>query len=584
MSTSIGEAFVTIGANLNPLKAGFASIKGLAKGAGAAFGGLALGVGAAAAGMGAALAAAIPLVSMGSDMDEMQSKFATVFGEEADSATKFADHLSQKVGRSFLDIQKNLGEFQDLFAGGMGFSRKDARLLSQSVVELGTDLASFGNMSDGEALEALNSGLTGSHETLKKFGVFINDNNLSLKLHEMGLAKNAQVATENQKALARMALVLEQTKDAQGDAAKTSGGLANSWKRLTGNLFDMASKIGQSLVPAAGAVVAAFSQISGWANENIGLFTGIGAGITTMIQAAVAGFQPVLSWLLQLTATIIEFGFRGSESFGMIWDMIGSILPSFSTVKEWIDTLVFTFLNWDLTVKTLGVTMAEMVTNLIGRFQNFATNIGAIIEWFQKDWQAAFLQVAEIGLGVMENLGTNIRAIFAEVFAVIRSGFTKAFEMPPMKGIVEGIRQTTEGPKFKVFEAADFSDQFDEISKEWVKRRDEWESLSADNAITLGGEKKQFEKTDFKSILDGLISGGAGEGKGKKSGKDVSFSGLGDAFKKNNERMSEMNKERAIKDVAKKAESQRAEQARIAKEQLNTMGKMLDRLVPGGLT
>ena len=70
----------------------------------------------------------------------------------------------------------------------LGFNRKEASKLSQTLVRLAVDLGSFNNISDSDALEKLRSGILGETEPLKALGVVINDATLSAKLMQMGLA------------------------------------------------------------------------------------------------------------------------------------------------------------------------------------------------------------------------------------------------------------------------------------------------------------------------------------------------------------------------------------------------------------
>ena len=122
--------------------------------------------------------------------------------------------------------------------------------MSTSVVELAGDLASFNNVSPQEALEALRSGLVGETEPLRRFGVNINDAALKAQALKDGLIKSTKEGlTPAQKAQAAYSLIMEQTKTAQGDFARTSDGMANKTRIASAQFKDAAASLGNDLLP-----------------------------------------------------------------------------------------------------------------------------------------------------------------------------------------------------------------------------------------------------------------------------------------------------------------------------------------------
>ena len=68
----------------------------------------------------------------------------------------------------------------------------------------------------------------------------------------LGLIKTTKEAlTPQQKVLAAQALIYKQTKDAQGDFARTSDGLANKQRILSAQFANVQAQIGQKLLPVA---------------------------------------------------------------------------------------------------------------------------------------------------------------------------------------------------------------------------------------------------------------------------------------------------------------------------------------------
>jgi hypothetical protein len=394
----LAEAVVKIGANTKPLQGALGRVKGMISGGiGLAFKAAKVVAVAGIAGIGAAIAGGIGLAKLGSDLEEMRSKFTAVFKEEEKVAREFASNLSQSVGRSQIAIEGMMSGLQDLFVP-MGFQRDQARELSQSVTGLAVDLASFNNMSDDEAILALNAGLTGSHETLKRFGVFVNDNVLSLKLQEMGLAKNAQVATEQAKALARLQIIMESTTDAQGDAARTSGSLANTWKALKGQIFDMASQIGSALIPAAQSILGVFNGLTDWAKANQENIANVAARIG---EAFAITFGKIMGGLNKL--------FGGWDD---IWGSIGGIIDF---IMDKVNRFAAIFQqNWD----TMGdgiITVFSMVGSVIGgAFAGIIAGFTSFAEWVGQ-LQRTIYDFVGLSSGRFREMGTTISGVFASI-------------------------------------------------------------------------------------------------------------------------------------------------------------------------
>lgn len=209
---------------------------------------------AAKAGIAAGIAGGIFAIKAAGDAAEIQSKFEAVFKDLTDDAEQFAGDFAKAIGRSVIDTKQQLASFQDTFVP-LGFARDRAAELSKQLVGLTADLASFNNQSDSEASEKLIGTLIGNHENARSWGVIITEATLNQKLLEQGIKGGTKAATEQQKVLARLAMITEGTTDAQGDAARTAGSFANQLKALRGQIKDTAVNVGQALLPAATEIV-----------------------------------------------------------------------------------------------------------------------------------------------------------------------------------------------------------------------------------------------------------------------------------------------------------------------------------------
>lgn len=259
---------------------------------------------------------------------EIASQFTTVFKEQASAADLWADSFSAAVGRNKTDIMAYMAGLQDTFVP-LGFARDEGRELSQVMTQLGVDLGSFKDMDAGEAIERLTGALIGNHENVRKFGVIITEATLNEQLMKMGIEGGTKAASEQQKVMARLQMILEGTTDAQGDAARTSDSAANQFRALYGEVRALAQSLGDALMPAAMKFVEVVKPIivgtAEWIKNNSGLALAI-AGVTTAFVGAIAILPKVIAginavravYALLTTSQIIQQALSGPKGWAVL--------------------------------------------------------------------------------------------------------------------------------------------------------------------------------------------------------------------------------------------------------------------------
>jgi hypothetical protein len=203
---------------------------------------------------------AIDSIKAASDLGETVSKVGVLFGDSAKEIEKFADGAAQSLGQTkqqALDAAANFA----IFGKSAGLSGEALVDFSTDFVSLAGDLASFNNVSQDEAINAIGSALRGEAEPLRRFGVLLDEATLKNAALELGLISTTKNAlTPQQKVLAAQKVIYEQTTAAQGDFARTSDGLANQTKILTAELENTKLIIGEALLPIVLELATAFSE------------------------------------------------------------------------------------------------------------------------------------------------------------------------------------------------------------------------------------------------------------------------------------------------------------------------------------
>ena len=238
-------------------------------------------------------AAAYKLSTFTSDLGEASSAAASTYGSAFGKIEAASKNSARTVGLSrteYLNAAKDLGTMGR--AGGL--TGEALAGFSTGLITATADMASFHNADPTEVLAAINSGLRGEAEPLRRFGILMDDASLKSSAMKLGLIKTTNEAlTPQQKVLAAQKLIMEQLGAAKGDFTRTSSSQANQERILTAQLKDQAAELGTALTPAVTALLTKTNEIipkvASWATT-----------ISGQAQPAVGRLQTGISRLTQL--------------------------------------------------------------------------------------------------------------------------------------------------------------------------------------------------------------------------------------------------------------------------------------------
>lgn len=341
----------------------------------------------------AALAPMIAAIKKTGDYQEILSKFRAVFKEHAAGAEEWSRSFAKSIGRSRIDVLSYMAAMQDTFVP-LGFARDKAMDLAKAVSALAIDMASFNNAADEEVLRGLQSALVGNHETVRRYGVIITQATLNQELLNMGIADGVKKATNQQKVMARLNIIMKGTTDAQGDAARTAGSYANQVKRLRASVSNLLVTLGEHLIPTVTRWItninAAVTRGEEWIRNNK-------AAIITYIKLA-ATIAAVGAALLILgkTVGIVMFMFSPAGALGiaiagilMLLDSLGVINTGFTDflqnvrvgghkISTWMQTAwIEVFKGWEWLKNSL-ITGQQF---LLSTFESYSLKIFQSIIW-----------------------------------------------------------------------------------------------------------------------------------------------------------------------------------------------------------
>ena len=235
------------------------------------------------------LAAGAAAFKMASDYEESLNKVRVAFGGSSESVEQFAKTAIDSIGlaeQSALDMAALFGDM----ATSMGLTQPAAAQMSTSLVQLAGDLASFKNINIEEATTALAGVFTGETESLKRLGVVMTEANVQAYALEKGIKKKLNTMSQAEKVSLRYQYVLDATKNAQGDFARTSDGAANQMRTLQQSVKDLGSGFGKLLLPIITPIiqklveaVKSFSSLDTATKKTIITVAGLAAAIGPVI-------------------------------------------------------------------------------------------------------------------------------------------------------------------------------------------------------------------------------------------------------------------------------------------------------------
>lgn len=194
------------------------------------------------------------------DLQEQQTKVNFVFKDAANAVNVFASGAATSFGISQRAALEAMGTIGNLLEA-IGESPQRASEMSVALTRLAADLSSFNNVASSEVLRALNAALVGEAEPARRLGVNISMARVEAKALAMGLADTKTAITDADKVTARYAIIMEDTKNAQGDFARTSMNLANQQRMLDAQIENLSAHMGQLVQGPATLLVGVFNDI-----------------------------------------------------------------------------------------------------------------------------------------------------------------------------------------------------------------------------------------------------------------------------------------------------------------------------------
>ena len=203
------------------------------------------------------------IFELGAAVEETGSKFATVFGDSAGGVQQSIDQFSSLAGLSRQAAQE-VTATTGAIVQGFGIAGDQAATMAVQVSQLAADLASFNNVPVAETARAVQAGLTGEMESLKRLGIAVLDADVKQRALAMTGKTLTSTLTAQEVVAARLELIYQRAGIQVGDLARTSDTAAASARTLAADFQNIKETIATALLPFITLVVEGFQNLIMW--------------------------------------------------------------------------------------------------------------------------------------------------------------------------------------------------------------------------------------------------------------------------------------------------------------------------------
>ena len=248
------------------------------------------------------------------------AKFNVVFGQYSKDVAKRFDELRTVMPLARHEIYRMGADLQDLLVP-LGLSRESASKMSGDILELANKVALFNDTNPAEVVEAFRSGLTGSSEPLKRFGIDASISALEAVALSEGLIKAgssfAKLDPAMRKQVQAQALLIQATKQSSDAINGFESNLDTYTTRMSNvkaTIKDLKVVIGSAFLPAVDEALKKVLPIAlamgKWAGDNKELVKVLGEVALSVSALAVS---------IGILTPVVNF-------FGKSWVRVGAIL------------------------------------------------------------------------------------------------------------------------------------------------------------------------------------------------------------------------------------------------------------------
>lgn len=363
-------------------------------------------------------------VSLASEVEEMENKFDVVFGEIRDDVDAWAQDFADAVGRNKNDIKTYLADQQNLLVG-FGMTREAGAELSKQMTTLALDLASFGNLDEATAVNAMTKAVMGESEAAKTLGAVLNDSTREQAMFALGLSGTYNELDQLTKMQVNYQAILSQSPDAIGDCERSLNSYESTVRRFQSKLKEVKTLVGQFFMPTFQKVISfgargltvlrdGVQKINDFANKVGGaekILSVLGVALAATFAVMNVGKISKLVDGFKNLSKALGLGAGKALAFFAIFLLIALVIQDFIAFMKGDDSLIGALFD----KAGIGAENArKTIINAWNAVKNFLLNIWGVIEG------AAQTIFGKLSAWWAEN-GEGVKASFSRIWQGIKT-------------------------------------------------------------------------------------------------------------------------------------------------------------------
>ena len=219
----------------------------------------------------------------------------SVFKSQADAIKGLAADAAQSVGLSANQYQ----EFASVMGSqlkNLGVEQSNLVPTTDKLITMGADLASMYGGTTADAVEALGAVFRGETDPIEKYGISIKQSDVNARLAADGLDGLEGEARKQAETQARLAILTEQSADAQGNFAREVDTAAGSAQIAAAEWENAKASLGEALLPIATRAAEVMADLAQKMGENPAVVARVAAAILGLTAALWAGWAAIKVW------------------------------------------------------------------------------------------------------------------------------------------------------------------------------------------------------------------------------------------------------------------------------------------------
>ena len=281
----------------------------------------------------AIIAAGAASYKMAADFQDAMGATNQIYKSASKSVQDWAKSLSPNYGIAKGEALGYANLMGSLLVNIGQLTEEQAGKQAQRLIELAGDLTAMYGGQTQDAVRALQASLKGNNTMLDNYGIAVNDALVKQRAFVLGLSNGTSELSLQARQTATLSLIFEQTSAAQGQAAREAEGASGSLRSLVTVIKNLATSLGEMLLPVITPVVNAVKGFAEWVNS----LSPVMKSLVLVVTGLAAAFGP----LLIVIGSVIKLMPILSVAFSTMTGPIGLIVTAISVAVGLI------IMNWN---------------------------------------------------------------------------------------------------------------------------------------------------------------------------------------------------------------------------------------------